>query len=141
MSQQKLAQKLGVSIGSIRAWESSDKFSEAARKRLVNFCLQNGLRDYAAELGGSDFNARTAPGDQQGADDARLRRIAIGRAHSNDLHDAIDLVLEKGAPDLVAAVETMLILARNLLTNGTSTVVPANTGEGAAFRPSNVKTT
>lgn len=136
LSQQGLAQELGMSIGSIRAWENSDRFSEAAQVKLTRFCLQNNRPDYAIELSDRRFTARPVFENQERLANAPSRTTATSKDLAEVLHGAVDLVLEKGAPDLIAAVQAVLILASNLLRTNTSTSTSTNVPESSGEKMS-----
>ena len=108
MSQQQLATELGISVGSIRAYERGVNVSDASLEAMKTLAVSRGFADLAMEMGGSGFTVGKviAPADAGRA--VRLRRASHGRDMSDELHVALDIILGSGSADAIGAADFML---------------------------------
>jgi len=95
LSQQALAQRLGVSLASIQGWEAGRNISPNALQRVLDFAREGHFDDILDEL------EPTAPGAEATNDEQRWVKTLLAVLRSGD-HAAVD------------AVQKNLLLARRL---------------------------
>ena len=117
LSQQAIATKLEMSLGSVRAYESGTRLSEWAEAKLKALCASTGIPYPFGEdeLAERPF-AVTRVFDRPTA--VRLPPPGEGSDLGDEMHKIVDLLVSSGRGDLLAIVEGVLTLARNELLRG-----------------------
>lgn len=109
MSQQQLAQELGISVGSVRRYEGGAALSENTLERLKNLAHNKGYAELALSQPAMGIQQVFEPTDA--GKKIRLRR-GRGRDMSEELHEALDVILNGGSPDAIGTVDFMLRMVR-----------------------------
>lgn len=125
MTQQQFAVAASLSMASVQNYEKGLEPSHNTLMRLVNLALEHGLAELAVELqGGEVAVVREFP--PKGSR-PRLPETPGSISLQDELHRAVDLVLQSGDPEAVGALESLLA---EISTRATRTI----TGEGAKAR-------
>jgi transcriptional regulator with XRE-family HTH domain len=115
MSQQQFATDLGISVGSVRAYERGVQVSDASLEAMKSLAVRQGLADLAMEMdmGRGRFAVGKVIAPQDAGKSIRLRKTSHGRDLGDDLHGALDAILETGSPEAIGAVEFLLRTLRD----------------------------
>jgi transcriptional regulator with XRE-family HTH domain len=108
MSQQQFATELGISVGSVRAYERGVNVSDASLEAMKSLAVQHGVADLAIEMGRGRFTVGKVIAPHDAGKSIRLRKASHGRDMSDDLHAAVDIILETGSPEAIGAMEYLL---------------------------------
>jgi transcriptional regulator with XRE-family HTH domain len=108
MSQQQFATELGISVGSVRAYERGVHVSEASLEAMKSLAVRQGLADLAMEMSRGRFAVGKVIAPQDAGKSLRLRKASHGRDMGDDLHAALDSILETGSPEAIGAIEFLL---------------------------------
>jgi transcriptional regulator with XRE-family HTH domain len=108
MSQQQFATDLGISVGSVRAYERGVHVSDASLEAMKNLAVRHGLADLAMEMGHGRFAVGKVIAPKDAGKSIRLRKVSHGRDMGDELHAAVDVILETGSPEAIGAMEFLL---------------------------------
>jgi len=108
MSQQQFATELGISVGSVRAYERGVHVSDASLEAMKNLAVRQGLADLAMEIGHGRFTVGKVIAPKDAGKSIRLRKVSHGRDMGDELHAAVDAILETGSPEAIGAMEVLL---------------------------------
>lgn len=108
ISQQQFATELGISVGSVRAYERGVNVSDASLEAMKTLAVARGFADLAMEMSRGKFTIGKVIAPQEGGRNIRLRKASHGRDMSDELHAAVDHILENGSPDAIAAMDFLL---------------------------------
>ncbi|HXE64700.1 MAG TPA: helix-turn-helix domain-containing protein [Bryobacteraceae bacterium] len=117
MSQQQFATELGISVGSVRAYERGVHVSDASLEAMKSLAVRQGLADLAMEMGRGRFAVGKVIAPQDAGKAIRLRKASHGRDMGDDLHAAVDTILESGSPEAIGAMEFLLRTLRDQAEN------------------------
>jgi transcriptional regulator with XRE-family HTH domain len=108
MSQQQFATELGISVGSVRAYERGVHVSDASLEAMKTLAAARGFADLAMEMAGRKFavGKLITPADK--GKSVRLRNASHGADMNDELHAAVDAILNSGSPDAIGALEYFL---------------------------------
>jgi transcriptional regulator with XRE-family HTH domain len=113
MSQQQFATELGISVGSVRAYEHGVNVSDASLEAMKSLAVRHGLADLAIEMGRGRFAVGKVIAPQDAGKAIRLRKASHGHDIGDDLHAAVDAILESGSPEAIGAMEFLLRTLRD----------------------------
>jgi transcriptional regulator with XRE-family HTH domain len=113
MSQQQFATELGISVGSVRAYERGVHVSDASLEAMKSLAVSQGLADLAMEMGRGRFTVGKVIAPHDAGKSIRLRKASMGRDMGDDLHAAVDAILEAGTPEAIGAMEYLLRTLRD----------------------------
>ncbi|HEU5022708.1 MAG TPA: helix-turn-helix domain-containing protein [Bryobacteraceae bacterium] len=113
MSQQQFATELGISVGSVRAYERGVQVSDASLEAMKSLAVRQGLGDLALEMTRGRFAVGKLIAPQDAGKSVRLRKSSHGRDLGDDLHAALDAILETGSPEAIGAIEFLLRTLRD----------------------------
>ena len=108
MSQQQFATELGISVGSVRAYERGVHVSDASLEAMKNLAVRQGLADLAMEIGHGRFTVGKVIAPKDAGKSIRLRKVSHGRDMGDELHATVDAILETGSPEAIGAMEVLL---------------------------------
>jgi len=108
MSQQQFATELGISVGSVRAYERGVHVSDASLEAMKSLAVRQGLADLAMEMGRGRFTVGKVIAPQDAGKSIRLRKASYGRDMGDELHAAVDAILATGSPEAIGAMEVVL---------------------------------
>jgi transcriptional regulator with XRE-family HTH domain len=108
MSQQQFATDLGISVGSVRAYERGVHVSDASLEAMKTLAASRGFGDLAMEMAGGKFTVGKVITPAAKGKSIRLRRASHGTDMSDELHAAVDAILNSGLPDAIGAMEYFL---------------------------------
>lgn len=113
MSQQQFATELGISVGSVRAYERGVQVSEASLEAMKSLAVRQGLADLAMEMSHGRFIVGKVIAPKDPGKSIRLRKAAHGHDMGDDLHAAVDAILAAGSPEAIGALEYLLRTLRD----------------------------
>ena len=113
MSQQQFATELGISLGSVRSYERGVHVSDASLEAMKSLAVRQGLADLAMEMGRGRFAVGKVIAPQDAGKSIRLRKAAHGHDMGDELHAALDAILETGSPEAIGAMEFLLRTLRS----------------------------
>jgi transcriptional regulator with XRE-family HTH domain len=113
MSQQQFATELGISVGSIRAYERGVQVSDASLEAMKSLAVRRGLADLAMEMGHGRFAVGKVIAPKDAGKSIRLRKASHGNDMGDDLHAAVDAILAAGSPEAIGAMEYLLRTLRD----------------------------
>jgi transcriptional regulator with XRE-family HTH domain len=113
MSQQQFATELGISVGSVRAYERGVHVSDASLEAMKSLAVRQGHADLAMEMGRGRFAVGKVIAPQDAGKSIRLRKAPHGRDMGDELHAAVDAILETGSPEAIGAMEVLLRTLRD----------------------------
>src|SRR3569833_834795 len=113
MSQQQFATELGNTVGSVRAYERGVQVSDASLEAMKSLAVRRGLADLAMELGQGRFAVGKVIAPKDAGKSIRLRKASHGNDMGDDLHAAVDAILEAGSPEAIGAMEFLLHTLRD----------------------------
>ncbi len=108
MSQQQFATDLGISVGSVRAYERGVHVSDASLEAMKSLAVRRDRADLAMEMGQGRFTVGKVITPRDATKSIRLRKASHGRDMGDDLHAALDAILETGSPEAIGALEFLL---------------------------------
>ena len=108
MSQQQFATELGISVGSVRAYERGVHVSDASLEAMKTLAASRGFGDLAMEMAGGRFTVGKVITPANRGKAVRLRRASHGADMGDELHAAVDAILNSGSPDAIGALEYFL---------------------------------
>jgi hypothetical protein len=97
----------------VRAYERGVQVSDASLEAMKSLAVRKGLADLAMEMGRGRFAVGKVIAPQDGGKSIRLRRASHGRDMGDDLHAAVDAILETGSPEAIGAMEFLLRALRD----------------------------
>ena len=113
MSQQQFATELGISVGSVRAYERGVQVSDASLEAMKSLAVRRGLADLAMDMGQGRFAIGKVIAPKDAGKSIRLRKSSHGNDMGDDLHAAVDAILEAGSPEAIGAMEFLLHTLRD----------------------------
>jgi transcriptional regulator with XRE-family HTH domain len=113
MSQQQFATELGISVGSVRAYERGVNVSDASLEAMKTLAASHGFGDLAIEMARGKFAIGKVIAPQDSGKGIRLRKASHGRDMGDDLHAAVDVILSSGSADAIGAMEFLLRTLRD----------------------------
>jgi transcriptional regulator with XRE-family HTH domain len=113
ISQQQLATELGISVGSIRAYERGASVSDASLEAMKTLAVNRGFADLAMEMTAGKFSVARVITPAQAGKSIRLRRNTHGRDMSDELHEAVDAILNSGSVEAIGALDFFVRTTRD----------------------------